>query len=112
LINVLVYNNSASSQGAVFNKGNNEIVNSTIVSNNGAIYYDNDAAAGADGELEAYNTIFAGDFNAGTDSFFNTSTVNNSILQTAHSRSILECRTNNNWSRNRRCVYGIQCWRL
>ena len=75
LINVLVYNNSASSQGAVFNKGNNEIVNSTIVSNNGAIYYDNYASGGNSGELNAYNTIFAGDFNSGTDAYFNTTTV-------------------------------------
>ncbi|MEI7942429.1 MAG: choice-of-anchor Q domain-containing protein, partial [Candidatus Riflemargulisbacteria bacterium] len=71
LINVLVYNKTSS--GGVFYRGNNILINSTIVSNTGAIYRDDNALYG---QLLAYNTIFVGSFNSGSDSYFNTTTVN------------------------------------
>ncbi len=73
LINVIADNNTATI-GSVFFLGNNKVLNSTFVANNGPIYYDT-YGFGINGELFAYNTIFVGDFNYGDDADFNTCTV-------------------------------------
>ncbi|HCY37485.1 MAG: hypothetical protein DKM50_13060 [Candidatus Margulisiibacteriota bacterium] len=80
LINCLVISNNATLSGGAFFAGDNKLINCTLAKNTPEVYYDNSAAAGIGGELEAYNTIFADGFDGGTGSYFNTCTISYSTF--------------------------------
>lgn len=69
-----IASNSATNGGA-FYRGDSLLRNCTLAKNTPTIYHDDSSSGGADGELTAYNTIFAGNFNGGTDAYFSTCTI-------------------------------------
>ncbi|MFC1595826.1 choice-of-anchor Q domain-containing protein [Candidatus Margulisiibacteriota bacterium] len=77
-INTLIYNNTGAT--GILTEGQHNLVNSTIVKNTGSIFYLEASALNQYRGINAYNTLFIGDFDGGSTNNFNLVTANYSAM--------------------------------
>jgi hypothetical protein len=88
IVQTLLLNNMATVSGGVLFNGDNRLVNCTVVGNSPEAYYDSASGGGANGELDASNTLFVDSLAAASGSYLITVTLNNCLSSAALSNFV------------------------